>query len=144
MTDNQPTIIVNTSKFNSAVILLSAVLIIVLIVTGYFAFKSLKDESTRLSNEIVEFKKLTDTLVRSSTRWVTKDDLEKNLQNMLTQKDLQALKEDMKKLNSQLSAVGKTVGEIANKTSSNEKSDKEGDENKDVVSSNDGRLIDVF
>jgi len=137
-------IIVTTSKFNSVVTLIGVVLIAGLIVVGYFAWKSLSDENQKLRNEVVEFKQLTDTLVRSSNKWATKEDLEQQLKGMLNKEDLKALESDMSSLDSRLSAVGQTIGTIKRKVAAIEASDKVGPENSNPVTCEDGKLVDVY
>lgn len=136
-------IIVTTSKFNSIMTFAGVILVAGLIVVGYFAWKSLTDENQRLRSEIVEFKKLTDTLVRSSNKWATKEDLKNQLKNLLSKEDLKALENDMDDLGSRLSAVGRTVGTIQKKVAALEASDREGPENPNPVVCDDGKLVDV-
>ena len=126
-------VIVTTSKFNSIMTFAGVILIAGLIVVGYFAWKTLSEENQKLRNEIVEFKVLTDTLVRSSNKWATKSDLKKQLQGLLSKKDFKALENDMDDLGSRLSAVGRTVGTIKRKIATLEKSDREGVENPNPI-----------
>jgi hypothetical protein len=117
------------SSGNKLTSILSFILVALLLgaaVVGYFAYKSLMDENARLTNEVVEFKQLTESLVRSSTQWTTKKDLENYLKGLMTKDDLNALQDDLKKLDSRLTVVGQTVGEVKSKVAQLEASDKEG------------------
>jgi hypothetical protein len=136
-------IVITTSKFSSIMTLIGVVLVAGLIIVGYFAWKSLSDENQKLRSEIVEFKQLTDTLVRSSNKWATKDDLKEQLKNLLGKEDLKALENDMSSLDSRLSAVGRTVGTIKRKVASIESSDRVGPENPNPVICEDGKLVDI-
>lgn len=129
---------------NNNILTVVFMIFIALIVVGViYAWKNLRDENIALRNEVVEFKKLTDTLVRSSTQWSTKQDLNDALKNLLTKDDFDALKKDLNNLDARLSAVGKTVGAVDRKIAELEESTAEGNENTNVVTCNDGRLIDV-
>jgi hypothetical protein len=110
----------------------SAVLVVCLIVAGYFAYKSLLDENAKLKNEIVSFKLITKNLARSSTEWATKSDLEKSLKTLMNKKDLRLLKDDLESLKSKLVAVGSTIGSVKRKIAKLEKSDSEGEEKQPV------------
>ena len=136
-------VIIKSSKFQSAATIGSVILIAAVIVLGYFIWKEISEENQRLRSEVVQFKELTETLVRSSTNWATKEDLEDRLKDLLTKDDLNALEDDLDELDSNLKAVGKTVGSIKRKVSDLEKSDNEGPENPNVEVCDDGRLIDV-
>lgn len=125
------------------IIIVSVVLFTVITLLGYGAYKSIMDQNAKLRNEIVEFKQLTETLVRSSNKWVTKDELKDNLSKLLSAEDLKEIYNDIRRQGAQLSAVGRTVGLISNKIAKLEVSDTQGPENTDTVSCNDGRLIDV-
>jgi hypothetical protein len=140
MVDN---IIVKNSKFNSIVVVVCCCLIVGLIVVGYFGWKSMNDESVRLRTEVTQFKQLTDTLVRSSTTWATKGDLEKQLEGMLTKEDLSALEKDLNKLDAKLVAVGRLVGVIDKKVSLLEASDNTIPSDNPPEVCDDGRLVDV-
>jgi len=135
-------IVIVNSKFNSIILFISVILILTLLVFGYFAWKSIKDENSRLVNEVTEFKKLTDTLIRGSNKWVDKDELNNELKKLLTKNDLQALEKDLKTLNSKLFAVGQTVGKLDKKISEREGSDSKGPDN-EIEKCEDGRLIDI-
>lgn len=135
-------IVVTPSKFNSIVTIVGVVLVIVLLIAGYFAWKGFSEENARLRNEMVEFKELTKTLIRSSTKWATKKDLTTKMKGLLGKDDFEALKTDMNNLESRLTAVGKTAGSIQRRISKPETSDREGSENQ-VVKCNDGELVDV-
>ena len=137
-------IIVQTgSKFTAILVVVAVILILGLVIVGYFAYKSLMDENARLQSEVVEFKQLTQTLVRSSNKWVTKDDLANDLKTFMTKEDLAAVQSDIKKLGANLTAVGRTVGSISRKVAALERSDSEGPENPNVVVCEDGKLVDV-
>ncbi len=136
-------IIVTTSKTNSIMTFVGVVLVAGLIIFGYFAWKSLSNENERLRNEVIGFKQLTSTLIRSSNKWVTKDDLKQQLKSLLSKEDLRALKTDMNGLDSRMSAVGRTIGSINRKISKFKSSDKEGPENPDTVVCDNGKLVDV-
>jgi hypothetical protein len=136
-------IIVTTSKFNTILTLVGVALIMGLLLAGYFAWKNLREDNLRLQSEVVQFKKLTDTLVRSSNQWATKSDLKAALKDLLTKEDLKELEKDMDKLDSRLTAVGRTVGSIKRKVAKLEASDREGPENTKVEKCDDGRLVDI-
>jgi len=138
-------IIVQTgSRLTSIVaIVVAAALVVGLIVVGYFAYKSLIDDNARLQTEIIESKKLTESLMRASNKWATKQDLENDLKSFMTKKDFGVLKDDIEKLGANLSAVGRTVGSIKQKVASLEKSDGEGPVNPDVKTCDDGKIVDV-
>lgn len=136
-------IIVTPSRFNSITTMVGVLLILGLIVVGYFGWKKLTSENARLQSQITEFKQLTETLVRSSNKWVTKSDLESQTKDLLTKEDFKALENDLDDLDARLTAVGRTIGSVKRKVASLEKSDSEGPENPKVVKCDDGRLIDV-
>lgn len=114
-----------------------------LIILGYLAYKSISDKNEQLRSEIIQFKQLTETLVRSSNNWTTKDDLRKSLANLLTPEDLRALERDIKAQGARLSAVGRTIGVISGRIAKLEESDSVGEENPNVEKCADGRLIDT-
>jgi hypothetical protein len=134
---------IKNSKFNSIVVVLCCILIVGLIVVGYFAWKNMSEENVKLRTEVTQFKQLTDTLVRSSTTWATKGDLEKNLEGMLTKEDLSALEKDLNKLDAKLVAVGRLVGVIDKKVSLLEASDNVIPSDNPPEICDDGRLVDV-
>lgn len=136
-------VVIKSGKFLPILVCSLAVLMVVLIIAGYYAFKALRDENVRMRDEVVEFKKLTDTLVRSSTKWATKDDLDVQLKVVMTKEDLEALRSDLKKLGSELTAVGTTVGYLGGRIASLERSDREGPATQPVEKCADGRPIDV-
>lgn len=135
-------IIIAGSRLNSILTAFVAVLAIGLIIVAYFTWKSLRDENQLLRNEIVESKKLTDTLIRSSTKWATKDDVVAALSGLVTKEDLNKIQNDLNSLGSRLSAVGQTIGTIKAKIAQLEASDREGPENP-VATCSDGKIIDV-
>lgn len=143
MTKDKITIV--TNKLNIILTAISCLLIIGLFVVGYFTWKNLKEENQNLRTQITEFQILTDTLIRSSTSWATKNDLKDQLKLLLTKAELDALKKDMDKLNSDLMVVGKTVGRIEKKIKTLEESDSEIEDTdtSDVVVCPDGGLIDT-
>lgn len=136
-------IIITPSKFNSIATVIGVVLVLGLIVVGYFAWRNLTNENLMLRSQITEFKALTETLVRSSNRWVTKEDLESHTRNLLTKSDFAAIEDDLEGLDARLTAVGRTVGSVKRKVANLEKSDSEGVENPNVTKCEDGRLVDV-
>jgi len=136
-------IVVSTSKFGAIMTFVIVALVMGLLVAGYFAWKSLREENLLLRSEVVEFKKLTDTLVRSSNKWATKDDLKLAVKELLTKEDLKQLEKDMDAIGSRLTAVGSTVGSIKRKVAALEASDRKGPENPNVEKCDDGRLVDV-
>lgn len=121
----------------------SSIIFIIILFVIYFGWKSLLEENQKLRSEMVEFKKLTNTLIRSSTKWATKDDLNTNLKALLSKKDLKTLRNDMKTLDSRLHVVGKTIGKIRNKVAELQSSDNEGLDNK-IVECDDGKIVDVY
>lgn len=135
-------IVVAGNRFNSILTSFVAVLAIGLIVVAYFTWKSLREENQALRSEIVEAKKLTDTLIRSSTKWATKDDVTSSLSVLVTKEDLKAIQNDLDRLGSRLSAVGQTIGTIKAKIAQLESSDREGPENP-VATCSDGKIIDI-
>jgi hypothetical protein len=126
-------VISSNSKLTAILGFVIAVLLIGAVVVGYFAYKSMMDKNEKLRNEVVQFKQLTESLVRSSTKWATKDELEDDLKNLLTKDDLALLRKDLDKLDSRLTAVGRTVGVVSRKVSELEASDKEGNETPPVM-----------
>lgn len=136
-------IVVAGSRFNSILTAFVAILAIGLIVVAYFTWKSLRDENQLLRNEIVEAKNLTETLIRGSTKWATKDDVISLLSGLVTKDDMKAIQNDLNSLGSRLSAVGQTIGTIKEKIAKLESSDREGPENP-VVTCSDGKIIDVY
>lgn len=110
---------------------------------GYAAYKRLMDENLKLRGEVSEFKHLTETLARASTKWTTKDDLKNSLKEMLTAEDLKELQKDIRKQGAKLSAVGRTVGRLDGRIAKLEESDRQGEINQEVVKCDDGRLVDV-
>jgi len=120
-------------------------LFVVLIIAGFFGYKSLMEENAKLRNEVIEFKKITETLTRSSTKWATKKDLESDLKDIMTKKDLIELQKDLNKLGAKLIVVGKTIGVVQNKVSELETSDNEGNETAPVkLCKETGDPIDVY
>jgi len=145
MSVEEGTVIIKSgsSKFSAILNFVLVILVALGIVAGYYVYKSLTEENAQLRNDITQFKKLTESLVRSSTTWATKDDLENDLKGMLKKEDLAALEGDIKKLGTRLTAVGKTVGVIGRKVSRLEASDSEGPENPNPEACDDGRLVDT-
>jgi hypothetical protein len=136
-------IVIQNSKFGSIMSIVITVLIFTMAIYLYFMFKSLKDENLVLRSEVTEFKKLTDTLVRSSTKWATKEDLENSMVNLLNKEDLKALEKDLNTLNARLTAVGAAVGSIKGKLAELQSSDAVGPDNPNVVTCADGKLVDT-
>jgi len=137
-------VISSGNKLTSILSFVLVALVIGAVVVGYFAYKSLIDENAKLQNEVVEFKKITEILVRSSTKWATKSDLETDLKDMMTKQDLKELRKDLDKLDSRLIAVGRTVGAVNRKVAKLEASDSEGTETPPVkICEETGDSIDV-
>lgn len=136
-------VIKSDNKLSSILIFILVILVVASIIAGYYVYKSLSDENAKLRSDITQFKKLTESLVRSSTTWATKDDLKNDLKGFLKKEDLESLENDIKKLGTDLTAVGKTVGVIGRKVVQLEASDREGPENPNVEVCDDGRLIDI-
>jgi len=143
MSDDRVVVVQSTSKLKIAAIIIGFIMLLVILGGGAWFLKKIYDDNQRLRTEITAFKSLTESLVRSSTRWATKNDLKNNLKNLMTKKDRAALERDIKAVGGQLTAVGKTVGRISRRVATLEKSDREGPINTEVVTCNDGRLIDV-
>lgn len=143
MSDN-PVVVMTGSGKGKTILAVAAFVVVLAAIAGcgYF-LKGLLDENRRLHSEIVQFKALTETLVRSSTEWATKADVDKRVKELLSKDDLKAVKDDLKALGASLTAVGRTMGSIRRKVSALEKSDREGPRNQEVVQCADGRLIDV-
>lgn len=121
MSEQKITII--TSKTNTIITIISCVLIIGLLVLGFFAWKNTKKENEQLRSQITEFKALTETLVRGSTTWATKKDLEEQLKNLLTKEELAALNKDLREIGASLIVVGNTVGRVERRVAKLEASD---------------------
>lgn len=140
----QHIVVSSSSKLTSILSFALVALLIGAVVVGYFAYKSLMGENAKLANEVVQFKKLTESLVRSSTQWATKNDLNTELKDLMTKEDLDILRDDLKKLDSRLTAVGRTVGEVKRKVAQLEASDREGVETPPTeVCKETGKPIDV-
>jgi len=138
-------IVVVTSHGKLKVLLVFAgffVLVCALGVLGWY-LKQLHDTNARLANEVTQFRSLTETLVRSSTRWATKDDLQNSLKDLLTKDDRAALERDIRRVGAQLTAVGRTVGSLKQKVTKLQESDRIGPENPKVEKCDDGRLVDI-
>lgn len=117
-------------------------LVTILIVLGFFAWKNIHEENIKLSNETIKFKKITETLVRSSNRWVNKSELNNKLKSSLSKNDIKLLQNDLKKINSKLMSVGETIGKLKGKISGKEKSDRKIKVN-NIEIYKDGKLIDI-
>lgn len=133
-----------SSKATIVLLCIGIGLIGLLLVAGFYGYKLLMAENQVLKSDVVEMKKLTDTLIRSSTTWVSKDDIDNKLKSLMTRGDLAALQEDLKKLDSRLTSVGLTVGSLARKVAQQERSDSVGPENTVVERCADGKLIDKY
>ena len=141
MSDN---VIVIPPKYNSIITTILAILVVGMVVVGYFGWRNMKEENLKLQTEIISSKQLTESLIRGSNQWATKDDLMAMLKDSLTKDELKSLKEDLKKMDSKLKSVGQTVGIIKNKVAKMEKSDNEGPSNDEVVvCESTGELIDT-
>lgn len=115
-----------------------------IIVVSYFGYKSIIDHNLILKNEISKFKKLTEDLSRSSSEWVKREDIEKELKTLMNKEDLEKVKEDLKKLDADLNAIGKTIGVVKGKVSRLEKSDREEGEKPPVeICKETGKAIDI-
>ena len=102
-------------------------------------------QNSELAGKIADFRKVTDTLVRSQTEIVSKKDLEDALKKYLTNKDISELKKDLKKMGATLGSVGITIGNLERKVKYNQKSDRKGKPKETVVvCKEDGRPIDVY
>lgn len=145
MTDNSPQVIYlpSPSKWRTIFTITGVIVGIILILAIGGLLKKLYDDNTALRQEVTEFKKLTETLVRASTTWATKEDLESKLKDMLTTEDRKALQRDLNSLRATLIAVGNTVGSLGKKVSELEVSDKQGTPNPNVEKCADGRVIDT-
>jgi hypothetical protein len=140
----QHIVVSSGSRLTSILSFALVALLIGAVIVGYFAYKSLMDENAKLQNEVVQFKQLTESLVRSSTKWATKKDLETDLKDLMTKDDLKLLQKDLDKLDSRLTAVGRTVGSVKRKVAKLEASDREGKENPPVkICKETGDPIDV-
>lgn len=135
-------VVATSSKINSILTAFVAVLAVGLIIVAYFTWKSLKEENSKLRDEIVSFRQLTETLVRSSTTWATKADVNAALSNLVSKEDFKAIQDDLNKIGARLSAVGQTVGSIRSRIAQLESSDREGPERPGIVCE-DGKLVDV-
>jgi hypothetical protein len=136
--------LINSGNKILALVISLIVVVVGATIVGYFAFKSLSDRNESLRNEVIQFKQLTESLVRSSNKWVTKDDLENSLGGFITKVDLEEVKKDLKELGAKLTSVGQTIGAIGAIISKPEPSDGQGPENPTPPSCSDGKLIDVF
>jgi hypothetical protein len=141
--EGETVVIKSDNKLSSIISFILVILVVLAIIAGYYVYKTLSEENTQLKNEVTQFKKLTESLVRSSTKWATKDDLKNDLKDFLTKEDLSALESDIKEIGSRLAAVGRTVGVIGRKVSKLEASDSEGPENPNPETCDDGRLVDT-
>lgn len=131
------------SKWRTMVVVAGVVVSILLILATGGLLKRLFDENAKLRTEVTEFKRVTDSLVRASTKWATRADLDGKLKDMLTKGDREALQRDLGYLRASLVAVGDTVGSLGRKISGLEQSTSEGLPNPDVEKCADGRLIDA-
>lgn len=102
-------------------------------------------QNNEIFGKISDFKKVTDSLVRSQTEVVSKKDLEKTLKKYFTNKDIGNLKKDLAEMNATLGSVGITIGKLERKVKYNLRSDKQGTPKTEVVvCKEDGRPIDVY
>ena len=131
------------SKLITGLAIAGFVAVVLTLAAGGYFLKGLFDENQKLRTEVTQFKVLTETLVRSSTNWATKKDVEARMSELLTKGDLKAVKDDLDRLGASLTAVGRTVGSIKRKVSALEKSDREGPANTVVEKCDDGRLVDT-
>lgn len=135
-------IIIQSSKFKIFSIIIGFIIVVVILGVLAWFVKSMRDENVRLRSEVTEQKKLTETLIRSSTHWATKKDLDASLKDIFSKEDYKALKKDMNSLNAKMLAVGKTIGSVKEKIALLEKSDHQGKPNV-VEKCDDGRIVDV-
>jgi len=144
MTDDKIIVVNPGSKTKTILVVVGFLLLLGGIAWGAMFLKQLTDANVQLKNELIEQKKLTQTLIRSSTKWATKGDLDKSLKALLTPKDLDELKKDIKSLGARLTAVGHTVGSLGRKVAKLQASDRQGPASAPVaVCKDDGRPIDV-
>lgn len=136
-------VVVPRSKWPIIGFVVAVIIIFGIGAVGYVAYQKIMEENLKLRNEVTQFKTLTETLVRSSNKWTTKDDLKDSLATLLTADDLKALQDDIRKQSARISAVGRTVGKLSGKIAKLEESDQQGDKNPDVVACEDGRLVDI-
>jgi len=145
MTDNPQVIYLpSPSKWRTIIMIVGVSVAIVLILAVGGLLKKLSDDNAALRSEVTQFKQLTIDLVRSSTTWATKADLDEKLKNLLTKEDRDALQKDLNDLKATLVAVGNTVGSLKSKVSDLEKSTSEGPQNPNPEKCADGRLIDTY
>lgn len=116
-------IVVQQGKLQNIGTIALILLVLGLIVVGYFGYKRFMEDNERLRAEVVEFKNLTETLARASNKWVTNSDLEKHLKNVLTKDEANKILSDLRKQGARLESLGKTIGTISGKVSNLEKSD---------------------
>ena len=131
------------SKWRTILMVGGMVVAILLVLAIGGLLKKLFDENTKLRTEITESKQLTDSLIRASTKWATRADLEERLKDIMTKEDRDALQKDLSELRATLVAVGKTVGSLRGKISELERSTSEGPPNTNLEKCADGRLIDT-
>jgi len=136
-------VVVEKSKLGSILTFVGFMVVIGLGITLFFYIRDLKSNNDNLREQVISQKKLTESLIRASNKWVSKDELKKDLSSLLTKKDLDSLKDDLKTQGAAISAVGKTIGVLSGKISQLETSDEVGPVNNEVVKCEDGRLIDV-
>lgn len=140
---DEKVVVVSGNKLNSILTAFVAVLAVGLIIVAYFTWKKLTEDNLQLKNEIVEFKQLTANLVRASTNWATKDDVNGLLKNLVSKDDFKAIQDDLSKLGARLSAVGQTIGTINSRVGKLEKSTSEGPATQ-VATCSDGKIVDVY
>lgn len=142
---NQPQVVYlpAPSKWRTILMVAGLVVAVLLILAVGGLLKKLFDENAQMRTEIVQFKQLTADLVRSSTQWATKDDLDAKLKDMMSKDDLEMIRKDLASLRASLVAVGSTVGSLGRKISSMERSDREGPPSASIEKCQDGRLVDI-
>ncbi len=136
-------VVMPRSKFMNILSVFGAILLVFICFMGYFSYKKLMEENSKLRGEVVEFKQLTNTLVRSSANWVTDSKLKESLKDMLKSGDLDALRKDIREQGARISAINNLVGSLQGVIAKLEKSDKEGVDNPDIKKCDDGRLVDI-
>lgn len=136
-------VVIQKSKLSTILTLVGFLIVVGFVIIAYLKFRDMEIENEKLKNEVVQFQEITESLVRSSNRWVSKDDLKTAVSSLLTKGDLDGIKKDLRTQNARLSAVGRTVGVLARRVGRLEASDRQGKENADVETCDDGRLVDT-
>jgi hypothetical protein len=135
-----------SSNISKVFITVGAVCAILILISVGFFLKRLVDRSDHLKSEVVQFKQLTESLVRSSNKWATKGDLGRYMRFVLTTAEFDILRNDMRELGASVMSVGRTVGSLGRKISGFEKSDKKGplNDSTEIIKCEDGRIVDTY